>query len=134
MALVASSNLSMSCYFAPAVFGAGKLRTIRETAAGLHYGKAGQSAVRSDGDLSGFALATHPSPLLDLTSEQGARLGTEALHRRLPPSSQVDSTSGEQNLKTPHGKEGFLAQVKHEMNSGEGHEPLGLKRHALSAE
>ncbi len=57
MALVACANTRVQCYFAPSKFVAGKQHSIRKTAAGSHISETGQSAVRSDGDLSGFALA-----------------------------------------------------------------------------
>ena len=58
IALVASSNTRVQSYFAPTTFGVGKLQSIRTTAAGSHISDTGQSAVRSVGDLTGFALAS----------------------------------------------------------------------------
>ncbi len=60
----------------------------------------GQETLQPDGDLTGFALETLPTPIVDLTLELGVQHGMVATHQRLASTSQVDSTSGEQNLKS----------------------------------
>ena len=59
-----------------------------------------QETLQPNGDLSGFALAALPTPIVDLTLEPGVRLGLAATHHQPGSSSQVDSTSGEQNLNS----------------------------------
>ncbi len=94
----------------------------------------GQETLLPDGDLSGFALETLPTQLLDSISGRRVGYGLVATHQRLTSSDRIDSTSCEQNLDPQHGKEGFLAQVKHEMTSGECHEPLGTASDSLQQE
>ena len=91
----------------------------------------GQETLLPNGELSGFALETLPTQLLDSISGRRVGHGLVATHRRLTSSDQIASTSCEQNLDPHNGKEGFLAKVTHEMTSEACDEPAGTAGRSL---